>query len=166
MLRVTLTIEGEVVIDRLLEGLEERAKNLRLAWPALVRVFRQIARQAFDTEGQSTGDAWPQLAVRTVDDRRRKGFGPEHPILQRTQKLMRSLVIGSDGGYTVMNDQSLEIGTNVEYFRYHQSNKPRFKLPRRAPILLTADDRHELFRPIRLHLTGRDPNAPQRARVG
>jgi phage gpG-like protein len=53
-----------------------------------------------------------------------------------------------------MTALGLSIGTDVEYFKYHQSNKPRKRLPRRAPVLLTADDRHALMRPIRLYLTG------------
>lgn len=165
MLRIRLTIEGDVVIDRLLEGIESRANDMTPAWPALVRVFRQLVGRAFETEGGSTGDLWPQLAERTQADRRRKGYDPEHPILQRTQKLMRSLVLGSDGGFVNETPTSLEIGTDVEYFPYHQSNKPRKRLPRRAPVLLTADDRHEFVRPIRLYLTGRDPDAQQRSAV-
>lgn len=165
MLRVTLTIEGDIVIDRLLEGIEARAQDMTPAWPAVVKAFRQIVGRAFETEGASTGEAWPELAERTQKDRQRLGFPPAHPILQRTKKLMRSLVIGDDGGFAHMAPQSLEVGTDVEYFKYHQSNKPRFKIPRRAPVLLTTDDRHELFRPIRLYLTGRNPDAPLRSRV-
>jgi phage gpG-like protein len=166
MLRITLTIEGDIIIDRLLEGIESRAQDMAPAWPAVVRAFRILVGRAFATEGASTGEAWPQLAERTVADRRRRGFGPEHPILQRTETLMRSLVIGDHGGFVEESPENLAIGTDVEYFKYHQSNKPRKRLPRRAPVLLTADDRHELMRPIRLYLTGRDPDAPMRQRVG
>jgi hypothetical protein len=167
MLRVTLTIEGDIVIDRLLEGIEARAQDMTPAWPAVVQAFRRIVRAAFDTEGASTGSAWPQLAESTQADRLRKLYQPEHPILQRTRTLYRSLAIGDQvqGAFVNQTPQSLEIGTTVEYFKYHQSNKPRFKIPRRAPVLLTMDDRHEIFRPIRLYLTGRDPSAPQRSRV-
>lgn len=165
MIRITLSVEGDVVIDRLLQGLEERAQDLTPAWPYVVAVFRAIVARAFASEGASTGDAWPDLAETTQADRRRKGFPPAHPILQRTTKLMRSLVIGDAGGFVNMGPQHLEVGTDIEYFKYHQSNRPRRRLPRRAPVLFTADDRHELFRPIRLYLTGRNPGAPQRSRV-
>lgn len=163
MLRVTLTIEGEIVIDRLLKGLEERASDLTPAWPAVVRAFREIVGRAFDTEGASTGAPWQPLAKRTVDERRRLGFGPEHPILQRTQNLQRALTIG-EGAYVRTTPRSLEymVAPHLGYFVYHQSNQPRTRLPRRAPVLLTMDDRHSLFRPIRLYLTGRDPDAQLR----
>lgn len=161
MLRVTLSIEGEVIIDRLFEGLEDRARDLTPAWPAVLRVFRGLVAQAFETEGASTGAPWPQLAERTQRDRAAHGFPPTHPILQRTKRLLRSLTIG-DGGFADMGPQHLTIGSDVEYFVYHQSNKPRRRLPRRAPALFTMDDRHALLRPIRLYLTGRDPNSVTR----
>lgn len=165
MLRIRLSIEGDLVIDRVFAGIDARAQDLTPAWPAVVRAFRAIVRSAFATEGASTGTTWPGLAARTQDDRRRKGFGPAHPILQRTQRLLRSLVLGSDGGFVEASPASLAIGTDVDYFKYHQSNRPRFKIPRRAPVLLTADDRHELLRPIRLYLTGHNPDAPMRQAV-
>ena len=167
MLRITLSVEGEIVIDRLLAGLEERAKDMRPAWPELVKVFQQITKAAFDTEGKSTGAPWAPLAERTQRDRQRQGYGPAHPILQRTTQLQRALTIG-EGAYIKTTAESMAylLAPHIDYFIYHQSRKPRKKIPRRAPVLLTADDRHELFRPIRLYLTGRDPSARQRARVG
>lgn len=166
MLRISLTVEGEVIIDRLLEGLEERATDMRPAWPAVVQVFQRITKAAFDTEGKSTGAPWPQLAPATQADRRRQGFPPAHPILQRTQQLKRALTTG-EGAYVRGTPDSMAylLAPHLEYFKYHQSRLPRTRLPRRAPVLLTADDRYQLFHPIRLYLTGRDPNAPARARV-
>jgi phage gpG-like protein len=155
MLRVSLSIEGELVIDRLLQGIEERARDMTPVWPEVVRVFREIVKRAFESEGASTGEPWQQLAESTQRDRQAHGFPPAHPILERTGALLRSLVIGSDGGYVVATPSQLEIGSDVEYLKYHQSNLPRKRLPRRAPINLTADDRVDLMRPIRLYLTAR-----------
>jgi hypothetical protein len=50
--------------------------------------------------------------------------------------------------------------------QYHQSKLPRTRLPRRAIIDLTEDDKHELVRPLRRHVTGHDANAPVRRRIG
>jgi hypothetical protein len=81
---------------------------------------------------------------------------------------MRALTIG-EGAAVVTTPTSMRyIVSNQEtpYFKYHQSRAPRTRLPRRAPVLLTADDRTAIVHPIRLWITGRDPNAPRRARVG
>lgn len=160
---VTISVEGEAVIDRVLQGYEERAADLRPAWPAVVRVFREIVGRAFASEGASTGAPWAPLKPRTQQERARLGFPPAHPILQRTTKLMRALTIG-DGAYVSMQSDRMayQLSEEVGYFVYHQSRRPRTKLPRRAPVLLTADDRTALMHPIRLHLTARDVNAPRR----
>ncbi|HVX39611.1 MAG TPA: phage virion morphogenesis protein [Gemmatimonadaceae bacterium] len=164
MFRVRLVVENEIVIDRVLAGIEARARNVAPAWPAVVRAFQTIVRRAFDTEGGSTGAPWAPLAPRTQADRRRHGFPPAHPILERTGALARALTIG-EGAYVSMQPTRMEyrLGAAVGYFTYHQSTRPRTRLPRRAPVLLTADDRTAMMHPIRLYITGRDVHAPRRA---
>jgi hypothetical protein len=166
MFRLTLTVEGEVVIDRVLGGIDERARNLLPAWARAVEVFRDIVRRAFVSEGATTGAPWPQLAARTQDDRRRQGFPPAHPILQRTGALFRAFAIGT-GAYAATTSTTLRylLSSELAYFQFHQSNRPRTRLPRRAPVLFTADDRTALVHPIRLWITGRDPHAPRREAV-
>lgn len=179
MITIRLVIEGEVVLSRTLDGLEERLRDLSGAWPAIVSTFRGIVARAFATEGVSTGQAWKPLAPATVRDREggpfrgRPGASPgiqkvrfpgAHPILERTGMLRRSLATDQGLGFTTMTPQSLDVGSKVPYFKYHQSPKPRKKLPRRAPVLLTEQDRQDLVFPVRLWVTGRDANGVRRAR--
>lgn len=160
---LTISVDNEVVIDRVLQGIEERATDLRPAWPAVVRVFREIVGRAFASEGASTGAPWAPLKPRTQQERARQGYGAAHPILQRTTKLMRALTIGEGANVSMQSDRmAYVLSEEVGYFVYHQSRRPRTKLPRRAPVLLTADDRTALMHPVRLHITGRDVNAPRR----
>lgn len=168
MYRIQMTVEGEVVVDRLLQGLDDRARDVSPAWPQVAKAFQTIQAKVFSTEGGSTGAPWPQLAPSTQAQRRRLGYGPQHPILQRSGKLMRALTIG-EGAYVSTTPTTLRYlisEQEVPYFVFHQSRRPRTRLPRRAPVLLTADGRTSLMHPIRLYITGRDPNAPQRSRVG
>jgi hypothetical protein len=76
---------------------------------------------------------------------------------------MRALTIG-EGAYVSMTSDAMayRLSSEIDYFKYHQSRRPRTKLPRRAPVLFTADDRTALMHPIRLWITGRDVNAPRR----
>lgn len=156
MLRITMTIEGETMVSRELDLIESRA-SAPFSDPALVGAvvaqFRTIVRAAFASEGASTGQKWPNLAKSTQADRARRGFSPAHPILKRTGELERSLT-GGGNGFVEATAASLTIGSNDPTFKFHQSNKPRTKLPRRAPVLLTNEDRAALVHPIRLHLTG------------
>jgi hypothetical protein len=164
--RLTMTLEGEAVIDRVLSGIEARTNDLRPAWPAVVNAFHEITARAFATEGASTGAPWKPLAASTQAERKRQGYPPAHPILERSGALERALTTG-EGAFSSMQPSTLTIrlGGDVSYFRFHQSNRPRTRLPRRAPVLLTADDRTALMHPVRLYLTGRDPNAVRRAPI-
>jgi hypothetical protein len=161
--RLSITVENELVVDRVLAGIDERAANLGPAWPAVVQAFQKIVARAFDTEGASTGAPWPALAARTQAERRRLGFGPAHPILERTGTLRRALTLGDGAAIlTTATTMRYVIGEEAGYFRYHQSKAPRTRLPRRAPVEFTADDRTAIVRPIRLYITGRDAAGAQR----
>lgn len=155
MLVITAHLEGEEVIQRQLKGLEDRITDLTPAWPSVLKVFRGIMKQAFATEGGSTGSAWAQLAPSTVKQRQREGFPGAHPILARTHTLERALT--SDGGASIVVQlpKYFAVAVDLDYFKYHQSKKPRTKIPRRAPINLTQDNKTQLLHPIRLYVTGR-----------
>jgi hypothetical protein len=167
MLRLTLTQEGFVEVDRMLDGMAGRMSDVSPAWPRVVEAFQLIVARAFDTEGASTGAPWPQLARSTQLQRARLGFPSAHPILQRRGMLARALTTG-EGAYVRTGPTSLEylLSSEVGYFKYHQSRAPRGRLPRRAPVLLTGDDKNAIVFPIRLYITGRNLNAPRRQAVG
>lgn len=57
------------------------------------RVFDAIQRQ-FETEGEYGGTPWAPLAEGTVREREALGFGPEGPILRRTDNLYDALTTG------------------------------------------------------------------------
>lgn len=167
MFRMTLTVEGIPEVDRMLQGIEQRSQDVSPAWPQVVEAFQAIVARAFSSEGGSTGAPWPQLARSTQLQRKRLGLPPAHPILVRSGKLMRALTTG-EGAYVRTSANRFEylLSSVVGYFKYHQSRQPRSRIPRRAPVLFTGDDKNALVFPIRLYVTGRDLKAPRRARVG
>lgn len=155
MLTISGHLEGEQVIQRQLAGLEERLSDMTPAWPSVLRAFRIIMYRAFASEGRTTGIPWPKLAERTVKDRERQGFPGRHPILARTHTLERALT--SEGGASVIIQMPryFAVAVDLDYFKFHQSKRPRTKIPRRAPINLTQDNKTSLLHPIRLYVTGR-----------
>jgi hypothetical protein len=155
VLVITGHLEGIEVIQRRLEGLESRLSDMTPAWPAVLSSFREIMRTAFATEGGSTGEQWPELAESTVAQREREGLPGRHPILARTHTLERALTTEGGASIVYMQPQYFAIAVDLDYFKYHQSNAPRTKIPRRAPINLTQDDKTKLIHPIRLYVTGR-----------
>ena len=162
MFRVSVNVSGDTVVIAQLDATEARARDLTPVWPLVVRVFQGAVVRAFASEGATTGAPWPQLKPATRADRRRLGFPPAHPILQRTGRLLRALTIG-EGAYVATTATSMRYVVSdqeVPYFKFHQSRRPRGKLPRRAPVLLTADDRDALMLPIRLYLRGKSTPQP------
>jgi phage gpG-like protein len=165
--RLQLSVDGIAVVDRLLQGIEERGRAPfadSSVVAAVVDAFHAINAQAFATEGGSTdAGAWPQLAKRTQTERRRLGYGAAHPILRRTGHLEESLTSEAYNAIRVTpTSLAYQLAPEVDYFKYHQSTRPRTRLPRRAMVSLTADQRTQLVHPIRLYLTGHDPRAPRR----
>jgi phage gpG-like protein len=167
MITISAYLDGALVIDRKLEALEERTRDMRPAYPEVINVFRDLARQAFATEGAATAAGpWPELKPATVAARTRAGFGGAHPILQRSRELMRSLTEETGDTIHVETPSYLGIGSATPYVVFHQSTAPRKRLPRRAIIDFTEDQKHRLFLPLRRWVTGRDPNAPTRGSIG
>jgi hypothetical protein len=162
MFRLRFLFEGQVVIDREVAAVESRLSDVSPAWPAFVRAFREIVGRAFTSEGASTGKPWKALAPSTQGDRRRAGFGAAHPILRRTNELYNS-IMGGGGGFVETTPTTIALGSNDPIFWYHQSARPRKRLPRRPMVLLRGPDRTALARPVLNWVVGRDPNAARRA---
>jgi hypothetical protein len=165
LFRFRFVFDGEAVIDREVAALETRL-DAPLSGPGVVDevvgVFRAAVREAFATEGGSTGSPWPALARSTQAERRRLGFGPAHPILRRTNELLGSIT-GGGGGFVETTPTSIAIGSNDPVFWFHQSRRPRTRLPRRAMVLLTLRNKSDMLRPIMLHVTGRGAGGARRA---
>jgi hypothetical protein len=156
MLRITVTVGDEAVFDRVIQGIqgiEDRSTDLQPFWPHLVTVFQGIVAQAFASEGASTGAPWPPLAPSTQAERRRLGFPPAHPILQRTGTLKRALTVG-EGAFIATTPTSMRYLVSqqtVPYFKYFHGS--RAILPRRVPTLLTPANRKRLWDSIQLYVT-------------
>lgn len=160
---ISFSLQGVTEVSRRLRATRAAMNDLTPAWPPVDEVLRAIVRQQFGSEGAQGGTPWQPLAKRTQDDRRRKGYGPAHPILARTLRLERSLTTLTGDTITVHKENYYASGTAVEYYKYHASTLPRTRMPRREIIALTADDKNEIMRPIRVHLRGGDPTRSAQA---
>lgn len=79
------TEDSKAYIERLTE-------NLKNADPTkAIEHMASVWGKNFDTEGGSVG-GWPPLSPMTQQDRARMGYGPEHPILERTGSLRQATV--------------------------------------------------------------------------
>lgn len=66
-----------------------RKSDMSKAMTAIAGIMLDAVEENFEREGRP--ETWTPLADATVEDRRKKGFGPEHTILQRTGTLAASV---------------------------------------------------------------------------
>ena len=118
-----------------LEGEKQLSRNLRNVSADLgdwTDTFKKVGLQlqtlfsgaVFETEGREIGEPWVK---------RKKDY--PWPLLQKSGKMR--------GGfeYEARKDQ-VKIFNKVPYFVYHQSNKPRFRLPRR--VMMKIDEKRKM----------------------
>ena len=127
--RLKWTIEGVPELSRILMTTVRKLSDLKLPlWKSSKLILADV-EENFETEGRLVG-GWKPLAPSTVAGRMREGYGGEHPILQKTGALRKSFYS------TVFNTKAF-ISASSPYFAFHQSRKPRTRLPRRAMLVLT-----------------------------
>lgn len=130
-IKLTWTIEGATELARNLQGMETSLKDftkpLKRISDSLVKTF---GNDVFSSKGSAIGETWAPLAQSTLEEKARLGY-PSDPLI-RTGAMK--------GGFKAMvsTDQAL-IGNEMDYFKYHQSNKPRSRIPRRVMMKLTEN---------------------------
>jgi len=128
MTRLEWSIEGEKQLSRRLRGLENDIKDFSPAFKKSASKLKSIfSRDVFSSRGQVIGEKWKRLSPYTVAQKARQGF-PSDPLV-RTGKMKNSFT-------TKYGPREATISNTAEYFKYHQSNKPRSRIPRRVMMKL------------------------------
>lgn len=127
----SITIEGEKQLSRRLlivtDGIKDFTEPLRSSGNELQKTFQINMQQ----EGELFG-GWAPRVPRYKDGQRIDTW----PLLNRTGKMY-------DSFYSLVKPDSLILGNRSPYFKYHQSNKPRKKLPRR--VMMKIDNQRKSF---------------------
>ena len=165
--RLGAQLEGLDEIVERIAGLESRAADPQPALEVVANLLELHVQRTFATEGAHSGHPWPPLGESTVRARTRRwgyyrrwaptaGAGGIGPILTWHGRLARSFARGGVAHIRLVSPSGLTWGSGVVYGIYHQSSRPRTRLPRRAPIAFRDDfqQREILFQPVRLWLQG------------
>lgn len=135
--------------DRTFQAAIDRARNvtddLRIPLTLISKDFYKSEKAIFQLSGPGK---YPDLADSTKRQKQKAGFSV-YPILKRTGRLEKSLTKprSSDSINEIINKKVLIIGSKTPYLIFHQSDKPRKKIPLRkalfigpeAPTFATSD---------------------------
>lgn len=154
-MRLSLEVFGEDVINRDLLRFAERAVDARPVWRALATRFEEGEKRQFASEGRwGSGAKWAKLADSTVRQKIAGGFPLQ--ILRRTERLRDSLIGVTGDTVRVFHPDRMELGSRVEYGRYHTTGTKR--MPRRRPVQLPEREKREWVKILqRFVVTGRLP---------
>src|SRR5690349_2875717 len=137
-------VEGVTQLSRRLEGLSANTRNLtvpfRKSADTLVRTF---SRDVFSTQGAVIGEKWKRLSPYTVAQKARQGFPPD-PLI-RTGKMQRSFT-------SIVSSNRAVVYNTASYFKYHQSNQPRKKIPRRVMMKLGEKQKQQVVKIFQRYL--------------
>jgi phage gpG-like protein len=106
-------------LDRLPDAMRETGTYLR----------EFFSGEVFASHGGAIGKPWPRLSPSTEAKKAREF--PGRPMLVRSGLMQRSF-------RSSFTDSSVRVGNSASYFKYHQSDLPRTRLPRRAMMELDA----------------------------
>ena len=145
-LNLQWSIEGEKQISRILLNVSNAAKDFKKPLEQSATMLRELFEgDVFKTEGRAIQRQWERLSPATVARKARSGSPFPTKILVDTGKMQESF-------YTTVTSDYAIIGNNQDYFKYHQSNKPRKRLPRRQMMRITNPAKEEIQRYFLIHL--------------
>lgn len=124
MIELGVTIEGEKQLSRRLLTIPKNIDNFKAP---LFRIGGEV-RGSIDTNFSQRGGLFGRWVPR-------KDNKP-HPLLEETGKMRRNFKQSLGPDY-------IEIYNPTPYFKYHQSNKPRKRLPRR--VMMKIDRQRQQF---------------------
>ena len=129
--------------DRAFYAAIERAKkvtsDLTIPLTLIAKDFYKSEKSIFMLKGPGQ---YEDLKDATKEDKRRGGFSV-YPILARTGRLGDSLTNPThpDAINQIVNKRTLVIGTGVSYGVFHQSDRPRNKIPLRKFLFIGPESR-------------------------
>lgn len=131
--RLQMGLEGETQIDRILGITVEGVTNFREPLEESKTIILDRVQQNFDRRGALFGGWKPRKIEKPW------------PLLEQTGKMRRNF----DGEVT---ETRLKVGNKDPKFPYHQSNKPRKKLPRRVMLTIDAPTATLITKAFQLYL--------------
>lgn len=133
-MHVTIEITGDKQLIAKMQRLSLNMYNHRTAMKNIGdQLKRYYGNEAFASEGGVFGAQWAPLSAATLRSRTRRSRGPLGAGVGANQPLVGTGKMRKSFYYNATKD-SVTITNKASYFKYHQSELPRKRLPRRQMI--------------------------------
>lgn len=138
--KIKFELQGEVQLSRKFGKIADGVKDFSQPFHEAALLLEDAFEQSFDYSGSNIGQSWPPLKPATL---KQKASGM--PMLVRTGYMR--------GAFQNISDMtSCKIWNTANYFKYHQSNQPRTKIPRRAMMNLTQEMKQSVVKLFHVYL--------------
>ena len=135
---LSFDIEGDKQISRRLLIASKGFKDFRKPFDKTGKYLRDFIKEdVFETRGSVIGETWKPLSKKYAIWKSQ--HYPGKGILEATGNM-------KSGFKYKANRQSVVVGNIVDYFKFHQSNKPRTKMPRRIVMKLDEKRKQEIVK--------------------
>lgn len=129
-------IENQKAFAEQLDRLGKVTNDFRIPFRIIASDFYRSQRQLFTLQSKGL---YEDLSDKYKPQKQRV-VGFIYPILVGKTRDLANSTLSKDHRYSIFSlyRQELTIGTSVPYGKYHQSDKPRTKLPQRKFIFITG----------------------------
>lgn len=148
-LQLSWSIEGEKQLSRRLRGISSDVRNLRTPFTqAAKHLTKTYSNDVFRTRGGAIDERWKRLSPATVAAKARKGYpNPSQPLVA-TGEMKNAFNYRAEDDYAM-------IWNEAEYFKYHQSRRPREHVPRRVMMKIAEAQRKTIVRTFHKYFAAR-----------
>lgn len=135
---LNFSIEGEKSLSRRLRIAAKGMKDFKKPFVQTGRYLKEFIKDdVFETRGRVISETWKPLNKKYAIWKSR--HYPGKGILEATGKM-------KSGFKYKAGKQEVVVGNITNYFRYHQSNKPRTKMPRRVMLKLNESNKQRIVK--------------------
>lgn len=135
---LSFDIEGSKQISRRLRIAGKGFEDFKKPFEKTGKYLRDfIKSDVFETRGRVIGESWKPLSKKYAIWKSQ--HYPGKGILEATGKM-------KEGFKYKAGKQEVVVGSVVDYFKYHQSNKPRTKMPRRVMLKLNENNKQRIVK--------------------
>jgi len=147
---ISFELSGGRQVETELNITIERLRSFKPLFKKIASDFRKTQNSLFAAEGAFEGNAaWAALSPGYKEQKAKKF--PGRKILQATGKLRTSLVTkAGEGAINNITDDSIEIGTSIEYAGYHQTGTG--KMPARPIFNITKNQEDKWINLVVQHI--------------